>query len=223
MKDKQEGIIFVAGRELPKDSAAPFAVIPADQDVLRNLRKRLNQLRYAKARISITKPGRAPETAAYLSWGIKQEQAVALGRECAQDSILWLEGSNIYRIRCSDGSQEILGSWDGQIFNRATRPTHCIYVVRLSSEVLKEKDFMKTNPGAQDAKDPLYVGMTGTSWEERFAQHKRGYKASRIVRKYGQELVPELCLPYMPHSVAKPREATYATELRASGYAVWQN
>jgi hypothetical protein len=220
---KPSNIIFVTSSDSPQECSGPFAVIPADQDVLRNLRKRLNQLRYAKARISITKPGRAPETPAYLSWGIEQEQAVALGRECAQDSILWLEGSNIYRIRCSDGSQEILGSWDGQIFNRATRPTHCIYVVRLSSEVLKEKDFMETNPGAHHSQGLFYVGMTGTSWEERFAQHKRGYKASRIVRKYGQELVPELCLPYMPHSVAKPREATYATELRASGCAVWQN
>ncbi len=158
-----------------------------------------------------------------MSWGIEREQAVELGREFARESIFWLESGTICRVRCSDGSQEAVGHWDGQIFTQTTRPTHCIYVIRLSPEVLKEKEFVEANPDAQDARDLLYVGMTGTSWEERFAQHKRGYKASRIVRKYGQELVPELCLSYMPHAAAKPREATYAAELRAMGYAVWQH
>jgi len=38
----------------------------------------------------------------------------------------------------------------------------------------------------------VYVGQTADTPEERFAEHKRGHKASRVVRKYGLHLRPDL-------------------------------
>lgn len=56
----------------------------------------------------------------------------------------------------------------------------------------------------------LYVGKTTRKPEERFQQHKEGYKASRYVRKYGVRLLPEL----FEH--LNPMNAAEATELEAS-------
>jgi len=38
----------------------------------------------------------------------------------------------------------------------------------------------------------LYVGMTGLTPEERFANHKAGTKAAAVVKRYGLRLLPEL-------------------------------
>ncbi len=56
----------------------------------------------------------------------------------------------------------------------------------------------------------LYVGKTIRKPEERFQQHKDGYKASKYVRKYGVRLLPEL----FEH--LNPMSATEATELEVS-------
>lgn len=56
----------------------------------------------------------------------------------------------------------------------------------------------------------LYVGKTSHRPEERFQQHKDGYKASRYVKKYGVRLLPELFDHLNPMSAAE------ATELEVS-------
>lgn len=56
----------------------------------------------------------------------------------------------------------------------------------------------------------LYVGKTGRKTEERFQQHKDGYKASRYVKKYGVCLLPDLFEHLNPMSGAE------ATELEVS-------
>jgi hypothetical protein len=56
----------------------------------------------------------------------------------------------------------------------------------------------------------LYVGKTNRKTEERFQQHKDGYKASRYVKKYGVCLLPDLFEHLNPMSGAE------ATELEAS-------
>ena len=68
----------------------------------------------------------------------------------------------------------------------------------------------------------VYVGMTGLAPEERFANHKKGYKASRIVTKYGLRLLPELYEVFnpMPFDVAVAMEAELAEDLRRQGYTV---
>jgi hypothetical protein len=69
----------------------------------------------------------------------------------------------------------------------------------------------------------IYVGMTGLPPEDRFANHKRGYKASRIVKKYGVRLLPELYEHMNPMSYASAvkMEVLYAEQLRRRGFNVF--
>ena len=79
-------------------------------------------------------------------------------------------------------------------------------------------------------KDPLgdgragyYVGMTGLTPETRFENHKAGYKAARIVRRFGERLVPRLYahLNPMPYATAVQMEIDLADSLRKRGYLVF--
>ena len=74
-----------------------------------------------------------------------------------------------------------------------------------------------------DGKAGYYVGMTGLSPEQRFQNHKNGVKAARVVRKYGQRLVPRLYahLNPMSYDKAKCMEALLADSLRKRGYVVY--
>ena len=69
-------------------------------------------------------------------------------------------------------------------------PHHRVYVVRLDHY-----------PKAR-GRECYYVGMTGLPIEQRFANHKRGYKGARIVQLYGIELAHELFdgIPPMPYT-----------------------
>ena len=65
--------------------------------------------------------------------------------------------------------------------------------------------------------------MTGLSPEERFEHHKRGIKAARVVRKFGERLVPKLYahLNPMTYKKALEMEAILADSLRKRGYQVF--
>ena len=90
------------------------------------------------------------------------------------------------------------------------RGHHNVYVVFLR------------NPNG-DGKAGYYVGMTGLSPEQRFENHKLGVKASRIVRKCGERLVPKLYahLNPMPYAKAKAMEVMLADSLRKRGFSVF--
>jgi hypothetical protein len=68
-----------------------------------------------------------------------------------------------------------------------------------------------------------YVGMTGLSPEQRFANHKQGIKAARVVRAFGERLVPKLYahLNPMPYEKARQMEAWLADSLRKRGFVVF--
>ena len=87
---------------------------------------------------------------------------------------------------------------------------HSVYVIYLR------------NPNG-DGKAAYYVGMTGLSPEERFENHKNGIKAARVVRKYGERLVPKLYAHLNPMSFADAcaMEVTLAESLRKRGYIVF--
>jgi hypothetical protein len=87
---------------------------------------------------------------------------------------------------------------------------HSVYVVYLR------------NPRG-DGKAAYYVGMTGLTPEQRFENHKRGVKAARIVRRFGQRLVPRLYvhLNPMPYQRAQFMEAALADSLRKRGFVVY--
>ena len=93
---------------------------------------------------------------------------------------------------------------------RVPRLHHVVYVVEL-----KDQD----GPGTSG----LYVGMTGLTPEQRFANHKAGKRASSIVRRFGVRLAPEYFehLRPMTYSEALAKEASWAEELRANGFMVF--
>ncbi len=101
---------------------------------------------------------------------------------------------------------------------------YSVYVVELDPSVLERKRFREHNPGYVDGKPCVYVGMTGLTPDERFRNHKRGYKASRWVRDYGWHLRPDLFPDGNPFSFREAQrwERHVARELRALGYGVWQ-
>ncbi len=111
--------------------------------------------------------------------------------------------------------------------------TSSVYVIRLDEAVLKNRGFRAANPLAFEAlrhsrdSRPLcvYVGATGLSPEERFANHKAGHKANWYAQTYGEGLLPDLFthLNPMTYQRALATEIALADELRQEGFAVWQN
>ena len=87
---------------------------------------------------------------------------------------------------------------------------HSVYVV-----------YLKDPKG--DGRAAYYVGMTGLTPEQRFANHKAGWKAAGVVKKYGVRLVPKLYahLNPMPYQKAVEMEAMLADSLRKRGYMVY--
>ena len=99
---------------------------------------------------------------------------------------------------------------------------HHVYVVLLDPAVGKIRAVRAANP-ARDRKKPcLYVGMTGLTPEERFANHKAGTKAASLVTAYGIRLLPELYehLNPMPYEAAARMELDLAEDLRRAVYTV---
>jgi hypothetical protein len=64
--------------------------------------------------------------------------------------------------------------------------------------------------------------MSGLRPEERFENHKKGIKASSLVKRFGIRLLPELYeyLNPMPHEAAVQMEKDLAEDLRRAGYIV---
>jgi len=90
------------------------------------------------------------------------------------------------------------------------RGHHSVYVVYLR------------NPKG-DRRAGYYVGMTGLTPEQRFANHKAGAKSAGIVRRCGERLVPRLYahLNPMTYAEALETESRLAKELEAKGYQVF--
>ena len=90
------------------------------------------------------------------------------------------------------------------------RHHHSVYVVYLR------------NPKG-DGKAGYYVGMTGLTPEERFANHKAGVKAASVVKRCGERLVPKLYAHLNPMSYedAVRMERELADQLRSEGYQVF--
>ena len=65
--------------------------------------------------------------------------------------------------------------------------------------------------------------MTRLPPEQRFDNHKSGVKAARVVRRFGERLVPRLYqhLNPMPYEKAMQMEVMLADSLRKRGYLVY--
>jgi hypothetical protein len=103
--------------------------------------------------------------------------------------------------------------------------TSNVYVIRLDAAVQKHRRFRAANPGYVKGAPCIYVGATGLSPEERFANHKSGHKSNWYAYTYGDALLPELFehLNPMTYQRALATEIAVAQELRQEGFAVWQN
>ena len=99
---------------------------------------------------------------------------------------------------------------------------HSVYVVELDPAVAKLREVRAANPRRNLKKPCVYVGMTGLTPEERFANHKQSIKAASVVRRFGLRLLPELFahLNPMPFEAAAQMERDLAEDLRAQGYTV---
>lgn len=106
-------------------------------------------------------------------------------------------------------------------------PVYSVYVIELSPDVLSLRRFAEANPGYvyNPARPPLYVGHSVRSPEERFEQHRSGFKASRYTRGNAiclrRDLAGSLIFP--TRRDAELMEERHAVILRERGYAVWQN
>ena len=106
------------------------------------------------------------------------------------------------------------------------KPHHNVYVVLLDSEVLaKEKKFRDANPNCVPGWPCLYVGQTGKTPEQRFEDHKRGYKSNKYAEKYGVRLALEFLERANPMTYEEScaGEERLGTLLRQLGYATWWN
>lgn len=111
------------------------------------------------------------------------------------------------------------------------RSVHTVYVIELNRKVYSEdRKFREANPQYNGMRECLYVGQTSKSPQERFVQHKSGYRNAKgqrlsapIVEKYGLYLRPSLYQDIGPLSRAEALEVEegLALELRRKGYAVW--
>lgn len=99
---------------------------------------------------------------------------------------------------------------------------HNVYVVLLAPAAARLRAVRVANPNRDPKKPCVYVGMTGLSPEERFANHKQGIKAAAVVKRYGLQLLPELYahLNPMPYDAAVQMEMDLAEDLRRAGYTV---
>ncbi len=100
--------------------------------------------------------------------------------------------------------------WKDQDATSSRSKHHSVYVVWLEGV-----------PGG-GGKD-VYVGMTGLTPEERFANHKKGHKKNYKVMKYGVKLLPELYqnLNPMTYKDASQMEKVLANQLTKEGFHVY--
>ena len=99
---------------------------------------------------------------------------------------------------------------------------HHVYVVLLECAVARIRKVRAANPDRDRKKPCVYVGLTGLTPEERFANHRAGTKAASLVTRYGIRLLPELYehLNPMPYEAAAQMEIDLAVDLRRAGYTV---
>lgn len=99
---------------------------------------------------------------------------------------------------------------------------HNVYVVLLDPAVGKIRKVRAENPKRDPGKPCVYVGLTGLTPEERFANHKAGIKDAGLVKRYGIRLLTELYkhLNPMPFEAAAQMEKDLAEDLRRAGYTV---
>src|SRR6266850_590506 len=94
--------------------------------------------------------------------------------------------------------------------------TSNVYVIRLDAAVLKNRRFHASNHAYVKGSPCVYVGATGLSPEERFANHKSGHLSNLYSQSFGENLLPDLFAPLNPMTLhlAFATDISLAEELR---------
>ena len=88
-----------------------------------------------------------------------------------------------------------------------------VYVVELDPSCVR----------AEGPKGAVYVGETASTPEERFAKHKAGHKAARVVKQHGLRLRPDLApaTPFLSRDSVLRAEERTARKLRNRHFTVY--
>jgi hypothetical protein len=196
----------------------------SDEKAHVNLRKTLSRLGCWKHRVDGASPDWKHREKGFAVGGLDLEEAIELGRQFEQNAIFAIESDVVWVVGCFDGSRQELGRFSSRLYQPADEPKYRIYVIRLNDAVLNVKRFRQANPNHKPGKPCYYVGMTSLTPEERFSQHKAGYKDCALVRDHGLHLAKKKfeSIPLLSQADAQLREVERAEHLRSQGYAVWQ-
>ena len=188
------------------------------------LRKALSRIGCWKIRIKGISPDWKHCEKSFAFTGLDRSEVLELGREFQQNAVFHVKGDALSVVACDDGREDLAGCFRERIRRSQDRPAYRIYVIRLDPAVLQVKRFKNANPNHTSDKPCYYVGMTSCGADERFGQHKRGYKACSLVKKFGLELATEKFAetPLQSRKDAEEMERSHADDLRRQGYAVWQ-
>jgi hypothetical protein len=210
-------IITTCNPETPGDRSS------GDRAHLR-LRKTLSRLGCWKHRVDSASPDWKHREIGYAVAKIEPSKAAELGRLFGQNAIFAVEKDVAWVVGCARGTRQHLGRFSQRLREPGHEPKYRIYVIRLDDSVFTVKRFREANPNVRSGTPCYYVGMTGLKPEERFANHKAGIKASRLVKDYGLHLARKKFerIPLLSRADAQIMEVTYAANLRSQGYAIWQ-
>ena len=188
------------------------------------LRKALSRMGCWKIRIKGISPDWKHGEKSFAFTGLNRSEVLELGREYQQSAVFYVKGDVLSVVACDGGREDMAGCFRERIRRSQDRPAYRIYVIRLDPAVLQVKRFKNANPNHTAGKPCYYVGMTSCSAEERFNQHKRGYKKCKLVQLYGLELATEKFadISLLSRKDAEALERSHADDLRRQGYAVWQ-
>jgi len=101
-----------------------------------------------------------------------------------------------------------------------------VYIIDLSKGVLSKRKFLERNPQYIEGKPCVYVGSTGKPVEQRYSEHKTGYKANALATRYGKRLrLADMrgIRPRRSSRAIERKEHEVAAALQARGWAVWWN
>jgi hypothetical protein len=188
------------------------------------LRKTLSRIGCWKIRIKGISPDWKHGEKSFAFTGLDRSEVLEMGRKFQQNAVFHVKGDVLSVVTCDGSRVDVVGSFRERIRRSQDRPAYRIYVIRLDPAVLQVKRFRSANPNHVAGKPCYYVGMTSCTAEERFNQHKRGYKKCKLVQLFGLQLASDKFadIPLLSLDDAKSKEVSHAVDLRQQGYAVWQ-
>ena len=125
-------------------------------------------------------------------------------------------------VRIATGTRTMVSEGISIVIPKSKR--FMVYAIRLKLGVMDCRKFKDDIPNYVAGKDCYYVGMTSSTPETRFEQHKAGYKACCFVKKYWLELMPARFAQINPRTYedAMRHERKVAMRLKRQGHGVWQ-